>query len=509
MNLLILMGDQHRHDALGCAADGIEPWERTWLMGRDRPIVQTPNLDRLAATGVRFTQAVATVPVCVPCRHSFITGFYPHQIGILTNAHYWPKEPLVPTLGMRLQEAGYATAAVGKMHWKNRTAPDDHVPDKRGFDFRASRGGNTDGPYDVSYLDWLTAEQREVRARLSARFGVGGESREGYVGDVAPFTSAQLPEAWLADQAVDYLRRHRQEAGGRPFCLLVSLDRPHPPNVVPADYDGMYDPAAVPIPPPVPPGFQEDDHHIRRQIVARGWGQMDERELRLSVARYLTNVTYVDHCLGRVLDALAECGYEDDTLVVLLSDHGELLGERRQPGRGGAHTKYCLYDSAARIPFLVRWPGVGRAGLVSPAPVEVVDLMPTWLEAAGLPVPEALPGRSLRPLLEGQAPESAGWRRATLSEQYTSVDPPGAPRGQWTIRERRYKLIERVAARSALYDLREDPTEFHNRIDDPSLAAVRDRLRERLLKDVITRAEQFPARYSPAVAIARPAAAAR
>ena len=203
------------------------------------------------------------------------------------------------------------------------------------------------------------------------------------------------------------------------------------------------------------------------------------------------------------------CGYEEDTLVVLLSDHGELLGER-----GGAYTKYSLYDAALRVPLIVRWPGVSRPGLVSHAPVELVDLMPTWLAAAGLEAPPLLPGRSLRPLLEGQDPSgapaggaAAGWRTATLSEQYTSTGTPGAPRGQWALRERRYKLIERATGRSALYDLAEDPLEHHNRIDDPALADVRDRLRARLLRDVIARAEQFPARWEPAVAIAPPAPA--
>ncbi len=505
MNLLILMGDQHRWDALGCAAEGLEPWQRTWLMDGPggRPLVRTPHLDRLAATGARFPQAVANLPVCVPSRHSFITGMYPHQLGILTNAHYWPFDPPVPTLGTRLKEAGYATAAVGKMHWKSRQAPDEHVPDKRGFDFRAGRGGNTDGPLDVSLAaDPQTGEQRR-RADAVARFGVGGESREGYVGDVSPEPAAELPETWLAAQAVDYLHRHHDQGSEKPFCLLVSLDRPHPPNVIPADYDGTYDPAEVPLPPRVPDGFHEDDPHVSRQIRQRGWGEMDERELRLSVSRYLTNVTYVDDCLGRVLDTLDELGYAENTLVVLLSDHGELLGER-----GGAHTKYSLYDGAVRVPLIVRWPGL-RAGLVSPAAVELVDLMPTWLEAAGVPLPPILPGRSLRPLLEGQGPESLGWRGATLAEQYTpATEQPDAPRGQWTIRERRYKLIHRAGARSALYDLQEDPNEFRNLIEEPALAPVRERLYAALAQGVIARAERFPAGWEGAVTIARAPGAA-
>ncbi|HEV2126097.1 MAG TPA: sulfatase/phosphatase domain-containing protein, partial [Chloroflexota bacterium] len=213
-----------------------------------------------------------------------------------------------------------------------------------------------------------------------------------------------------------------------------------------------------------------------------------------------TNVTYVDHCLGQVLDTLRECGYEDNTLVVLLSDHGEMLGERRQPERGGAHTKYCLYDSAERVPLIVRWPGAGQPGRVSHAAVELIDLMPTWLDAAGVEASPYLPGRSLRPLLEGQLPESIGWRTATLAEQFTqATEQLGQPRGQWAYRESRWKLIERAGARSALYDLQDDPNEFHNLIDDPAHAAVRERLRQQLIRDVISRAEQFPARWEPTV----------
>jgi arylsulfatase A-like enzyme len=343
-----------------------------------------------------------------------------------------------------------------------------------------------------------SVQTRDERLRTDATsvFGVGGESRAGYVGEVSRLTAAELPEAWLAEQAIDYIRRQRDERPGQPFCLMVSFDRPHPPNVIPADYDGMYDPKNVPLPPAVPDDFEEDDLHLSGQIDRRGWRQMDEFELRLSVSRYLTNVTYVDACLGRVLTALDRTGYTDSTLVILLSDHGELLGER-----DGGHTKYCLYDSAVRVPLNVRWPGVSQAGVVSNAPVELVDLMPTWLEAAGLEPVDYLPGRSLRPLLTGSA--AVGWRRATLTQQYAVADGAGASRdlrGQWTIREERYKLIHRAEARSALYDLQADPNEFHNLIDDASLAPVRDRLRAHIVQRAVEWAEQAPAAWEPTVA---------
>jgi arylsulfatase A-like enzyme len=390
------------------------------------------------------------------------------------------------------------------MHWKSRNAPDEHVPGRRGWDFRISRGGNNEGQCDVVFTDSVSEEYKRYRDEMGNRFGVGGESREGYVGDVFPFPAAALPEAWLCDRAVDYLH-NRHDAPGRreadqPFCLLVSMDKPHPANVIPQDYDGMYSPDDVPLPPRVPDGFREDDPHVRRQIETRGWGQMDERELRTSIARYLANVTYVDDSMGKVLHALDECGYADNTLVVVLSDHGELLGER-----GNAHTKYSLYDNAVRVPLIVRWPGMA-AGLVSNAAVELIDLMPTWLDAAGLETPPYLPGRSLRPLLEGHDPAGAGWREATLSEQYTAAqEEPGSARGQWTIRELRWKLNHRAGARSALYDLEHDPGELHNLIDSPDHAAVRDRLRARIVQGAIERAEQYPARFEPQVVIARAA----
>ena len=469
-NILILVSDQYRYDTLRCAG---------------HPVVETPNLDAMVAEGVHFTNAISNHPVCLPCRYSFITGLYTYQLGTLTNSHYWYDQLPVPTLGARLKEVGYNTAAIGKMHWKSLFAPDDAVPDKRGFDFRAATGGSWEGPLDVRYSAPLTPEQRKFQSGLSNRFGIGGESREGYVGDVSPVPSEKMPDYWLAEQAVKYLQEYEDDA---PFCLIVSLSKPHPANVVPSDYANRYDPDSVPLPPSVPDGFYEDDSHMRRQIVNREWGQMDEREIRLSTARYLANCNYIDRCMGMVLDTLEATGHKDNTIVAFFSDHGDMLGER-----AGAHTKYCMYDSAMRVPLLMRWPGVNKPGLVSDAMVGLIDLMPTWLDAAQLDIPNMMQGENLRLLLEGQDSESIDWREGAFSEIYTSPENPEEPRGQWTLRESRHKFIQRSgSARSALYDLVEDPNEFNNLIDDPNLADVRERMRTTLLTDVIAASEQYP-----------------
>ncbi len=215
---------------------------------------------------------------------------------------------------------------------------------------------------------------------------------------------------------------------------------------------------------------------------------MDERELRLSISRYLTNCTFVDNCMGMVLNALEETGHKDNTLVVFFSDHGDMLGERNL-----AHTKYCMYENAMRTPFIVRWPGTGKPGIVSDSLVSHVDLMPTWLEASGLEIPDMMVGRSLKPLLEGKSAEDIDWPQYAFSEIYTSPANPGEPRAQWTLRGTRYKLIQRAgSSRSALYDLREDPNEFNNLIGDPALSDIREEMRLEILTGVMERTETYP-----------------
>jgi len=434
---------------------------------------------------------VANLPVCLPSRHSFITGMYPHQLGILSNMHYWPGEPPVPTLGTRLQGAGYRTAAIGKMHWKSPHAPMDHVPNKRGFDTRISfLPSSFEGPLDLHGPSQLPPEERQ-RQTGNGAYGPGGETRRGYVGDVASAPSEQLVDGWTASRAVEFLRDHAANHRGKPFLLMVNLDRPHAPGVVPSDFADLYNPASMPLPPPGAPATAEEDSHLASQTATNGWNEMTDDEMRQSVARYLANVTYVDHCFGRVLDELTAQGLAGDTAVIFTSDHGELMGERRR-----AYSKYSLYESAIRVPLVVRWPGVSRAGSGSSAPVELVDLLPTCLDAAGQALDPMLPGRTLRPLLEGHDPAAAGWREATISELHTGGQV------QWAVRSARHKLIVRTKDQSALYDLETDPGEFDNRIEDAALAGTREHLETHLHTRLMMNARQFARRPDDLVAVA-------
>ncbi len=464
-NILILCTDQHRWDALGCTA------HRSWLGEAN---IRTPNIDRLASTGMLFDQAVCNYPVCLPSRHSFITGVYPHQLGTVRyNESYWPDELPVPTLGQYLE--GYDAAAYGKMHWKPPYAAAIHVSDRRGFMHRNSPNDPLrEGPVDESYADWLSSDEAVLVAAERPADMREGEDRVGYAGWVTRLPAKRLPEGYLTDWAVEHLTNLQED----PFCIIWSVNRPHAPGVIPVEYDGLYDPKNMPLPPSIPEYFVEEDPFCNDQGARRRYRESTPEELQLALARYLTNVTLVDDCVGRILAALEQSGRANDTLVIFMSDHGDLMGER-----AGMRTKYNLYDSSIRVPFILRWPGM-QGGQVSSALIELVDLVPTCLDYAGIPVPPWLVGRSVRPLLDGVVPNALHWREATFTEFNDYLD--------WTIREPHYKLIERSRGYSALYDLKADPHELRNLIDNPALFKVQARLRHRLLQRAMESAAAYP-----------------
>ena len=439
------------------------------------PLLKTPHIDAFAREGVRFTEAFCNYPACVPSRHSFISGLYPHEIGIRSNQEYIPRNAVFETIGTAVKKAGYVTAAIGKMHWKPLKTDPALVDAHKGFDYRSAFLAESEGAIENIYRRGVGEETYGAFIREFHEYdGPGGESVKGYVGTVSAIPADSQQDGWLARDACAFIER---QDGGKPFLLVVSLDRPHPPSIVPPEFSGLYDPANVPLPPAAPEGFVEEDARLRRR--SRAWSGMTDHELRSSIARYMENITYVDHLFGSVVGTLKKRGLSECTAVFFFSDHGELLG-----GRGGCFSKYCLYDSALRVPLVVRWPGVGKEGAVVSAPVELIDLFPTWLDIAGLPAPEFLPGRSLRPLLKGKKPEEIAWRETAFAEMYNPT--------QWALRTQTHKLIVRPGGANALYELKSDPHEFLNRYHDTRLGETKAQMLEDLANHAIDRALKYP-----------------
>jgi arylsulfatase A-like enzyme len=479
-NILFLMADQYRWDALGSV----------------NPVVKTPHLDSLAARGVRFGRATVNAPMCLPSRYSMMTGLYPSQVGVRHNVQMCPTDENLPApvLAQRLREAGYQTAGFGKTHWYLGEDLAPNVPVKtstRGFEVRAQR--NTDEPRRVEPgAVQMGHERPEDYAALAAETGPygSGETVAAYKGFTSSVPPERHTEAWLTDKALEFLGGGRDE--GRPFFLYLSFDYPHAPFNVPPGYEASYDLEEIPPPPEAPTGANLDGHAGREWKRWEQWlRETSAQERRMSTLRYYALCSYVDAQFGRVLRWLEETGEAENTFVIFTSDHGEMLGERRR------FSKYCLYEGSVRVPLILAGPGIpeGLRGTADDRPAELVDVLPTLLSVAGEAAPPEFPGASLltEPARTGSYSEMHG-------TGYEKVQR--APAYMWRTRD--WKLVTYLPgdaadaasraheAKGELYDLRADPRELENLYENPGHLSVRERLRGELLMHLASVWARYP-----------------
>lgn len=417
-NLVLVLTDDQRYDTLAC--NGGE-------------VVETPNLDRLAAGGARFTRAYVPTSLCCPARASLYTGLYAHVHGIRNNedqADFLREHPGFPEL---LQGAGYATGFFGKWHIHNPNS----MP-QPGFDRWVSFDGQG------KYHDEL--------------FNVDGERRriEGFNSDV------------LVDLALDFVDGDRSG----PFLCVVSLKNLHRPYELPERHRGVLagrefaEPESFHDDPEQYPAYIQRVRTTLRNRFFDDGGTHEE-----NVRGYHAMVLSIDDNVGRLLDGLEERGLTESTAVVMTSDGGFLWGEH------GMYRKRTAYEESARVPLLVRYPREVPAGLELDALALGVDVMPTFLEWAGEEAPPVQHGRSLRPLFTEDAP---AWRDDVLYIDGWGkfVDGPQ----ELALIGSRYKLVRyrRGVVEEALFDRVEDPFERTNRAGDPALAETLQAMRARL-----------------------------
>jgi arylsulfatase A-like enzyme len=479
-NILFLMTDQHRWDALGCV----------------NPVVKTPNLDALAARGIRFTQSICNAPLCIPSRYSMMLGLYPSQCGVRHNTQMCPMEkdlPL-PVLPQRLHHMGYQTAGFGKTHWYpgSEFTPDIPVQTStRGFEVRAQTCPD-DPKVTEPGAKRMVQDMPETFARLRAEtapFGGGGEDILGYIGCTSAVPAEAHREGWLTQQALDFLERDRDP--DRPMLLYLSFDFPHPGFNVPAGFEELYNIEDVPER-PTPPWTQQDPGHAVFTRFPDAWGKKTSLERCRTTLRYYALCSYVDGLFGRVLRKLDEIGELEDTFVIFVSDHGEMLGDRFH-----RFSKYSMYEGSVRIPIIVAGVGVPleKQGTADDRYAELVDILPTVMHVAGESTPPGLPGHNLL------APSC---RIGGFAEMHGGGYEPGqmAPTYMWRTRD--WKLILHLPGeitdattrladiRGELYHLQDDPYEWYNLYDDPQHLAVRERLTRNLLMHVACAWAKYP-----------------
>lgn len=433
-NIIFILIDDMRWDIMSCAG---------------HPFVKTPNIDRIAAAGVRFTNAFVATSLCSPSRAAFLTGATAEVNGVKVNEKNDP-DPNVPTFSQVLRNTGYETALIGKWHMSGGAQP------RPGFDY------------------WLSFDKQGVYVDPKLNENGREFQAKGYITDI------------LTQYALDFIKRDRS----KPFCLILSHKAMHV-DFIPAErHKGLYKPSDLIEPASFKDDFSDKPRWLRELRVRGGqfkkpvppggipdriapvrWDPEDE--LNRKHLNYLRTLATVDEDTGRLLDALREKGLLDRTVIFFAGDNGFFMSEHR------LSDKRLAYEESIRIPFLAGGWGIARPGRTADQMVLNIDLAPTILELAGLPAPKTVQGRSLKPLLAGQKP--ADWRDSFVYRYYREDWLPGYPSldalrtTDWV-----YIRYPDIKDLDELYDLHKDPHEMHNLAADPAARPQLEGLRAEL-----------------------------
>jgi arylsulfatase len=420
-NFLILFADQQRYDTI-CAA-GYKH-------------MKTPNFDRLANEGCVFQNAYSPNPVCMPARHYMMTGQSARLHGYYGNSESPIKDEGIPTIPQALSDNGYNTVAIGKMHF---------YPPRRhhGFDEMHLMEEIPHSRLDDAYLQYLEekglGDIRNIHGVRPALYHTPQKSL--------------MPEPdhgvnWVADKSIDWLEKN----GDDPFFLICGWIKPHPPWNVPDEWEGLYKNANLPDPLP----FSREFPFVSEESDCFGDNDPDDMKREIREA-YYTSISMVDAAVGHVLDCLERKGILDDTFIIYTSDHGEMLQDK------GFYSKGLAYESSAHIPFIVRYPENFQAGSKDERFVDLMDLFPTIIEAAGIDY--NYKESNLNYPLAGISFLDKGNSRDYQFADYAT----GASRWVMT-RDKRYKYIYYYNGGTELFfDMKNDPSELNNLVKSSSV----------------------------------------
>ncbi|MFC1832371.1 sulfatase-like hydrolase/transferase [Thermodesulfobacteriota bacterium] len=439
-NILLIMSDQHTMRVTGCYGDGI---------------VSTPNLDRLAARGVRFTNAYTPSPLCVPARMSFLTGKHPYRQSCWTNSDILPSD--MPTTAHALGAAGYKPILVGRLHSIG-------VDQMRGYVRREVGDHSTNWVGGVPHSLGVLAKTNDPYRVSIDKSGPGQSAYECHDDDV---TESAL-------SVLDELAESRKSGKKEPFAMTVGYLLPHQPYVARKAFYDRYKGKIN-----LPDVGVEDINKVHPYL--KEWREFTDTTdlaaddiLKARIAYYAL-VEEMDAMIGRILDKLEKTGLDDNTLVIYCSDHGDQLGER------GLWWKQTFYEESVKVPLIMAWPGVLPEGESRNQVVNLVDLAATILEACKAP---SLPDSDGRSFLEVAHDPSRPWLNETYSEYCTDGMAPWTgptPVQQRMIRSGKWKLNYYHGYEPQLFDIEADPQETNDLADDMTYRDIRDGLTAKIL----------------------------
>lgn len=431
-NLLVIMSDEHQARALGCAG---------------HPFVKTPNLDALAARGVRFTNAYTPSPICVPARAAFAAGQPVNKTRLWDNAMPYTGTP--KGWGHALQDKGVPVESIGKLHYRD-------AEDPAGFDVEHIPMQVVGGVGMV----WASIRKEEERVKPKTRM----------LGDyIGPGHSKYTDyDAAVTKRTKDWFAERAASGNEAPWCLYVGLVAPHFPLVVPQEYYDLYPLDSLPEVKLHPStGYQRHPWVEKQNANMNSEDKFENDEERLrAMASYYGLCTWLDHNIGEILTALGDAGFGDNTTIVYTSDHGDNVGAR------GLWGKSNLYEESVAVPMILAGPDI-KAG-VCDTPVSLLDISATIPAHFKAPFDGA--GTSLVEIAE--APEDL--ERPILSEYHAA----GAVSGAFMLRKGRWKYNHYIGFPSELFDLENDPEELNDLAGNSEFAETRDMMEQELRKIV-------------------------
>lgn len=460
LNILFIMGDQHRGDRIGAAG-------ADWI--------HTPNLDRLAKGGVLFKNAYASVPSCLPARASILTGMSPWQSGQLG---YTPIPEFQFEMPKMFTDAGYRTHAVGKNHFSP-------MRNKHGYQtIELEEAWYTTKKGDHEKCDYtLWFEKMAPDKDLNA----SGLHYTDHLGGVAyPFEDELHPTHWTAERAIHFLESYD---GEKPWLLKVSFQRPHPPFDPPQRWLEYYN--TIDIPKVEVGEWAEKKYGLKKVVLSEQLkpnptsGKISDEEIESSRRTYYAAISYLDEQIGRVLKALEESGEFENTLIIYTSDHGDMMGDHNM-------IRKCRpYQGSANIPMVLRWPESlkmkASRGQVRDELVELRDIAPTFLDATGMNKPKVMDGESMLNILQEKP-----WRNILDLEHAQVYEDDNA----WVaLTDGRYKYIYfTLTGQQQLFDLKNDPYEKNNLDNDDNRKNNQHRIkrwRRKMVEHLSVRGEEW------------------
>ena len=458
-NILWICTDQQRFDTIHA-------------LGNEH--IRTPNLDRLVAEGVAFTRAYTQSPICTPSRASFLTGRYPSTLHVNRNGNaYFPET--VKLVTRTLADDGYDCGLAGKLHLSAANGRVEERPDDGYRVFRWSHHPKPEIFWPTEqhdYQRWLREQNVSWGEAYSSDTVEGWDLQVSFGGGIE---ARYHQTTWCANEAIAFMLEEREG----PWLMSVNPFDPHPPFDPPSEYLERMDIDRMPL-----PHFRSEE--MESQLAYQGIDHQTETpyspcdyDVRRMVAAYYAQIELIDDQVGRMLETLEASGQRENTIVIFMSDHGEMLGDH------GLLLKGCrFYEGAVHVPLIISWPGHFSVGLRSRALVELADIVPTLLDTLELPIPEEVQGQSLVSILTGQTDPSTH-RDFVRSEYHDALDRTYASHANM-IYDGRYKLVVYHGHEiGELYDLDEDPNEFRNLWNDPDLLVLKYELMKQLFDAVM------------------------